>query len=125
MGQLDKVSYHGQRVSLSTLEMLKQDNQRYGRPERTALIEKRTNRTKKPKSFQAAQQGRKAEKKIPIFRHKIFSSGLSYRGIPFIQKKAFGREVREGGFCFEKVLFDFGDAVASGPAALCLQYQRN
>lgn len=39
MSQLDKVSYHGQEVYVSTLEMLKQDNQCYGRPERAALIE--------------------------------------------------------------------------------------
>ena len=64
MGQLDKVSYHGQRVSLSTSERLKQDNQRYGRPERAALIEKRIKQNQKteiPPTGTAGQEGREKD----------------------------------------------------------------
>ncbi len=41
MGRLEKLIYREETIYLSTLEMLKQDNFRYGRPDRVQLIENR------------------------------------------------------------------------------------
>ena len=41
MSKLEKIVYNGENICVSSLEMLKQDNEYFGRPERVALIEKR------------------------------------------------------------------------------------
>lgn len=45
MSGLAVLSHNGERVYVSSLEMLRQDNENYGRPERVALIEKQMEET--------------------------------------------------------------------------------
>lgn len=47
MGKLGRRDYRGEIIYLSTLEMLKQDNLRYGRPDRAGLIDRRLGQVKK------------------------------------------------------------------------------
>ena len=41
----DKLGFHGETVAVSTLDMLRQDNENYGRPERVDLIDETIRQT--------------------------------------------------------------------------------